>query len=68
MTEIEKIELVLKKIDEKAKTMPKELEAYLHTLDNLMDDDYIAYLDEASGEDIIIWNDINWEENINATI
>jgi len=58
MTGIERIELTLKRIDEKAKTMPKELKAYLHTVENLQDDEYITYLDDAGGE-IIIWPELS---------
>jgi len=59
VTEIEKIELTLKRIDEKAKTIPKELKAYLHTVENLQEDEYLTFLDEAGGEEIIIWSSLS---------
>jgi hypothetical protein len=54
MTAIEGFEKILNKIDRKEKKIPKELKQYYHTIANLKEDDYITFLDEASGEDIII--------------
>ena len=54
MTAIESFEKILNKIDEKEKKIPKELKDYFHTLENLTADDYTTFLDEASGENIIL--------------
>jgi len=63
MTAIESFERILNKIDEKQKKIPKELKDYFHTIENLTEDDYTTYLDEASGENIIVWED-SFNENI----
>jgi len=61
---MQKLGSVLKDIENKEKKIPKELKEYYRTMEDLKDEDYPTFLDEASGEQHIII----WEEGFNASI
>ena len=55
MTAIEGFEKILNKIDVKEQKIPKELKEYYHTIEKMKEEGYTTFLDEASGESIIVW-------------
>jgi len=55
MTAIEGFEKILNEIDEKQQKIPKELKEYYRTIEKMREEGYTTFLDEASGESIVVW-------------